>query len=86
MAGSGRCYALDEVVLLCLRFGADGEGVEDSGAESIADGFGGFAAEIALAEDLHADDAFALRAHLFDDADDGVGVCVHVGADWVEAD
>ena len=42
-------------------------------------------AKVSLAENLHADDAFALSAHLLDDADDGVGVGVHVGADGVEA-
>ena len=46
----------------------------------------GAVAQVSLAEDLHADDAFALAPHLLDDADDGVGVGVHVGADGVEAD
>ncbi len=69
-----------------MRLGSDGEGVEDSGREGVADRFGGAVTEVSLAEDLHADDGFSLRAHLLDDADYGVGVCVHVGADRVEAD
>jgi len=84
--GLGGGYALDEVILFTLGFGADGDGVEDAGTESEADGFGGFVAEVALAEDLHANDAGADGAHLLDEADDGVGVGVHVGADGVEAD
>ena len=72
--------------MLFLGLGADGEGVEDSRGERVADGFGGFVTQISLAEDLHADDGFSLRAHLFDDGNDGVGVSVHVGADGVEAD
>ncbi len=77
---------VDEVILFATRFGAYGEGVKDSGAESVADGFCGAVAEVSLAEDLHADDAFAVGAHLPDDFDDGVGVGVHVRADGVEAD
>ncbi len=46
----------------------------------------GTVAEFALAEDLHADDAFAVGAHLLDDLDDGGGVGVHVGASGIEAD
>jgi len=85
-ATSGGGDSLGEIVLFLLGFGADGEGVEDAGVEGVADGFGGAVAHVALAEDLHADDAFAGGAHLLDDADDGVGVGVHVGADGVEAD
>jgi hypothetical protein len=78
--------AAGQVVLFGLGFGAYGEGVEDAGGEGVADGLGGVVAEVALTEDLHADDAFALSAHLFDYGDDCVWVGVHVGADGVEAD
>ena len=61
---SGCGDALNEVVLLFLRFGADGEGVEHAGAEGIANGFRRAVAQVSLAEDLHADDALALGAHL----------------------
>ena len=61
-----RGNAAGKVVLLVLRLGADGEGVEHARGERVADGFGGPVAQVALAEDLHADDAFAVGAHLFD--------------------
>lgn len=83
---SGGGDVVDEVVLLAAGFGADGEGVEDSGAEGVAYGLGGAVAHVSLAEDLHADDAFAVGAHLLDDLDDRVGVGIHVGADGVKAD
>ncbi len=66
--------------------GADGEGIEDAGTEGVADGLGGVTAEVAFAEDLHADDGLAGGPHLLDDGDDGVGAGVHVGLDGVEAD
>jgi len=84
--GSGRSDSLGQVVLFFLGFGADGEGVEDSGVQGEADGFGWTVTEFSLAEDLHADDAFAVGAHLLDDLDDGGGVGVHVGASGIEAD
>lgn len=72
--------------MFALGFGTDGEGVEDAGGEGVANRFGGFVAEVALAEDFHADDALSLRAHLLEDGNDGGGVGVHVGADGVKAD
>ena len=66
-------------------FGADGEGVEEVERKSIAQSFILATTEIALAENFHADDAFAGGAHLADDADDGVGIGVHVGADGIDS-
>jgi len=43
-------------------------------------------AEVALAQDFHADYTFACGLHLFDYADDRVWVGVHVGADGIDAD
>src|SRR6266702_2233028 len=83
---SGGGDSLGEVVLFFLGFGAYGEGVEDAGGEGVTDGFGGAVAHVALAQDLHADDALAGGAHLLDHADDGVAGGVHVAADGVEAD
>lgn len=77
---------MDEIVLFSFGFGADGERVEDSCAKGVADGFGGFVAEVTLSEDLHADNSLPLCAHLLDHADDGGGVRVHMGADGVETD
>ena len=77
---------MGQIVLFFLGFGAYGEGVEDTGVQGEADGFGWTVTEFSLTEDLHADDAFAVGAHLLDDLDDGGGVGVHVGASGIEAD
>ena len=84
--GLSGCDSLGQVVLFFLGFCAYGEGVEDSGVQGEADGFGWAIAESALSEDLHPNDAFAVGAHLLDDLDDGGGVGVHVGASGIEAD
>ena len=65
--------SLCQVGLLALRLGADGEGVEHAAVERVADRLGLAVAQVALAKDLHPDDAFPGRAHLLDDADDRVG-------------
>src|SRR5260370_41688781 len=41
-------------------------------------------AKVALAENLHADDAFAGGAHFAHDADNSSGVRVHIGAEGVD--
>jgi len=86
VASSRSSDALRQVVLLLAGFSADGEGVKDSGGESVADGFRGTVAEITLSENLHAYDTFAVAAHFFDYFYDGVGISVHVGTDGVKAD
>jgi len=77
--------AADEVFLLGLGFGADSEGVEEIEAESEVEGFILAGAEFALAEDFHADDAFAGGAHLANDADDGIRIGIHIGAHGVDS-
>jgi hypothetical protein len=76
--------AADEVFLLGLGFGTDGEGIEEIEAESEIEGFVLAVAKVALAEDFHADDTFAGGAHLADDADDGIGSGVHVRANGID--
>src|ERR1700739_4873571 len=83
---SGCSDAADQVLLLVVAFRADGEGVEDSVVQRVADGFVLTRAHCALAEDLHSHDALALRAHVADDRDDGVGMVVHVRADRIQPD
>ena len=63
-----------------LRFGADGEGIEDAGAEGVADGFGRFATRSPWPRIFMPTMAFSLGAHLLDDFDYGVGVGIHVRA------
>jgi quercetin dioxygenase-like cupin family protein len=53
MRPAGRCsgggYALDEIILLFLRFGADGKSIQDAGSEGVSNGFRGPVAKISLA-------------------------------------
>ncbi len=67
-------------------FGADGEGVEQVQREGEVDGLVLAIAEVALAEDFHADNAFACCAHFPDDADDGVRIGIHESADGIDTD
>src|SRR6267143_4461787 len=78
--------AVDEVFLLGLGFGADRESVEEIEAESKVEGFILAMTELTLAEDFHADDAFAGGAHLANDADNGIRIGIHVGANGVDSD
>ena len=71
--------------MLGLGFGADGEGVKQIEAESEIEGFVLAVAKVTLAEDFHADDAFACGAHFAHDADNGSGIGVHIGTDGVDA-
>ena len=82
----GRCDSLNEIGLLRIAFGANGEGVEHAGAEREANCFILALAHCPLAENLHADDALALGAHFLDDADDRGGIGIHVGSDGIEPD
>src|SRR5260370_22705411 len=83
---SGRSDAADEVFLLGLGFGADGESVKEIEAECEIEGFVLAVAKVALAENLHANDALTGSAHFAHDADNGSGVGVHIGADGIDAD
>jgi len=78
--------AADEVFLLGLGFGADGEGVKEIEAEGKIEGFVLAVAEVALAEDFHADDSLAGGAHFFDYANDSGGIGVHERSDGIDAD
>src|SRR5260370_18663462 len=82
---SGRSEAGDEVFLLGLGFGADGEGVKEIEAECEVEGFVLAMAKVALAENLHADDAFARGAHLAHDADYSIWIGIHESAHRVDA-
>src|SRR6266849_2008793 len=77
--------APDEVFLLGLGFGADGEGVKQIEAESKIEGFVLAVAKVALAENLHADDAFACGAHFAHDADYSIWIGIHESAHRVDA-
>src|SRR5260370_38702017 len=77
--------AADEVFLLGLGFGADGESFEKIEPESEIEGFVLAMAQLSLAEDFHADDAFARGAHLAYDTDDGFGSGVHACANGIDA-
>jgi len=82
----GGSDAANQVFLLGLGFGADGEGVEEIETESEIEGFVLATAQLALAEDFHADNTFACGAHFADDADDSVGSGVHESANGIDAD
>src|SRR5689334_14541059 len=66
---SGGGDAAHKIVLFGDGFGADGEGVEHTEAEREAQRFVLAVAHIALAENLHADDAFTCGAHLAENTD-----------------
>jgi len=68
-----------------IGFSADGEGVKEIEPESEIEGFVLAVAKVALAENLHADDAFACGAHFAHDADNGSGIGVHIGAEGINA-
>src|SRR5260370_37251070 len=74
---SGRSDAADEVFLLGLGFGADGEGVKEIEAECEVEGFVLAMAKVALAANLHADDAFAPGSHPPHFADDSIWIRSH---------
>ena len=76
--------AADEVFLLGVGFGADGEGVEEIEPESEIEGFVLAVAQLSLAQDFHANDAFAGGAHFTNDADDGIRIGIHEGADGID--
>ena len=77
--------AANQVFLLELGFGADGEGVEEIEPESEIEGFVLAVAQLTLAEDFHADDAFAGGTHFTDDADDGIRVGIHDGPNGIDS-
>src|SRR6266851_5572179 len=68
-----------------LGFGADGKGVEEIEAEGEIEGFVLAVAQLSLAEDFHADDAFAGGAHFADDADDSFRVGIHEGPNGIDS-
>src|SRR6267143_387994 len=76
--------AANQVFLLGLGFGADGEGVEEIEPEGEIEGFVLAMAQLSLGEDFHSDDAFAGGAHFADDADDSVGRRVHESANGID--
>ena len=76
---------MDEVILLFLRLGADGKGIENACAECVSNGFRGAIAKISLAQDLHANDALSLGSHLLNYSDNDVRVGIHMRANWVES-
>jgi len=78
--------AANQIFLLGLGFGADGEGVEEIKREGEAQGFVLAMAQLSLAEDFHADDAFAGGAHLEEDSQNSVGVGVHIRANGIDTD
>src|SRR5260370_17861597 len=82
---SGRSDAAVEVFLLGLGFGADGEGGREIEAECEVEGCVMATAKVALAENLHADDAFARGAHLAHDADYSIWIGIHESAHRVDA-
>src|SRR5467141_2839381 len=77
--------AADQIFLFGLGFGADGEGVEKIEGQGEAEGFVLTVAQLALAKNFHADDAFAGGPHFMDDADDGVWVRIHVRPDGIDS-
>ena len=52
---------------------------------SVANCLGGLVAHVALSEDFHSDDSLSVGPHFLDDADNCVGVGVHMRADGIEA-
>ena len=67
-----------------FRFGSDGEGSQNAAAQRKADVVALLAAQIALAQDLHSNNALALVLHLLENRDDGVGIGIHITANGIQ--
>ena len=70
--------------MLGFGFGAYGEGVQEVEREGEAQGVVLAVAKLALAKNLHANDAFSCRAHLAHDADHSSRIGVHEGPNGID--